>query len=543
MNNTVFRFQTPANEPIHAHVPGSPEREALKAELHRQAALEVEIPLIIGGREVRTGRLGRVVMPCEHGHVLATYHMATAQEVQAAIDAAREAKEAWQVLSWVERASITLKAAELISRKHRARLNAATMLGQGKSLFQAEIDAAAETIDFLRFNAYFAGQIYAEQPRSGFDQLNRLEYRPLEGFVFAVSPFNFTSIGSNLNLSVALMGNTTLWKPASTALLSAYHLMKILEEAGLPAGVVNFLPGSGALVGGEVLRHPDLAGLHFTGSNATFNQLWRGMADNLDRYRSYPRIVGETGGKDFVFVHASADLDEVATAIVRGAFEYQGQKCSAASRAYVPRSLWPGIRDRVLAQMAEIRVGDVRDFGAFMNAVIDEGAYDRILAQVAAARATPGVRILAGGTGDKSVGYYLQPTLLETDDPHSPTMQEELFGPVMSVFVYADDRFDEALDLCDRTSPYGLTGSVFSRDRYAFTRACRALRYAAGNFYLNDKPTGATVGLQPFGGSRGSGTNDKAGGPLNLLRWVSPRTIKETFVPPTHFAYPSMAPE
>ncbi len=542
MNNTVFQFDIPHNEPAESYAPGSPARARIKAELARQAGTQIEIPLIIGGKEIRTGKLGKVVMPCDHGHVLATYHKATEKEVALAIEAALAAKEQWEALSWVERASITLKAADLLSRRHRDLLNAATMLGQGKSVYQAEIDSACETIDFLRYNAYFASQIYAHQPRSGFDQLNRIEYRPLEGFVFTVSPFNFTAIASNLNLSVALMGNTTVWKPATTSLLSNYYLMKVFQEAGLPDGVLNFVPGSGALIGGKVLEHRDLAGIHFTGSNATFNGLWKGISGNLEHLRSYPRLVGETGGKDFIFVHASADPTEVATAIVRGAFEYQGQKCSAASRAYVPRSLWSEVRKRAVEMTAEIRMGDVRDFRNFVNAVIDEGAFDTIMGYIAKAKAAGG-EVLVGGEGDKSKGYFIQPTIIQTSDPHSVTMEEEIFGPVMTVFVYEDAQYDETLKLCDQTSPYGLTGAVFSRDRYAFIKACRALRHAAGNVYINDKPTGAMVGLQPFGGARGSGTNDKAGGPLNLQRWVSPRTIKETFVPATHFAYPFMGAE
>jgi 1-pyrroline-5-carboxylate dehydrogenase len=543
MNNTVFRFEVPENEPVRTYARGTAERSALKAELARQAGTTVEIPLIIGGREVRTGRTAQVVMPCDHHHVLATYHLAGEAEVARAIDAALTAKAEWETLSWLERASISLKAAELLSVKHRDLVNAATMLGQGKTAHQAEIDAACEVIDFLRYNAYFASQIYADQPRSGFDQLNRMEYRPLEGFVFTVSPFNFTAIASNLTMSVALMGNTAVWKPATTSLLSNYYLAKVWQEAGMPPGVVNFVPGSGSLIGKVALAHRDLAGIHFTGSNATFNHLWRTVSANLERLRTYPRMVGETGGKDFIFVHASADPAEVATAIVRGAFEYQGQKCSAASRGYVPRSLWPEVRDRLVAMVGEIRVGDVRDFRNFMNAVIDEAAFDGIMGYIARAQAAPDVEILTGGTGDKSVGYYVQPTVIVTKDPHFVTMEEEIFGPVMTLYVYEDADYAATLKLCDETSPYGLTGAVFARDRGAFVQACRTLRYAAGNFYLNDKPTGAMVGLQPFGGARGSGTNDKAGGPLNLLRWISPRTIKETFVPPTRFEYPFMAAE
>ncbi len=538
MNNSVFRFDVPQNEPVLDYAPGSPERARLEAELARQAATEIEIPLIIGGREVRTGRTRPVVMPTDHGHVLARAHMAGPAEVKQAIEAALAAHEAWGTLSWIERASILLKAAELLSKKHRMTINAATMLGQGKNVHQAEIDAACETIDYLRYNVYFASQIYAEQPRSTLEQLNRMEYRPLEGFVFTVSPFNFTAIASNLNLAVALMGNTTVWKPASTALLSNYHLMRLFMEAGLPPGVVNFVPGEGAVVGGAALAHPMLAGVHFTGSNATFDRLWQTVAANLKTYRSYPRVVGETGGKDFIFAHPSADAQAVATAMVRGAFEYQGQKCSAASRAYIPASLWPAVRDAALAMIARIKVGDVRDLGNFVNAVIDEQAFDGIMRYIDRARTAKDAKVLVGGEGDKRVGYFVPPTIIEAKDPHFVTMEEEIFGPVLTVHVYEDDRYVETLKLCDATSPYALTGAVFSRDRYAFVEACRVLRYAAGNFYINDKPTGAMVGLQPFGGSRGSGTNDKAGGPLNLLRWISPRTVKETFLPATSFEYP-----
>ncbi len=541
MNNIVFGFEVPANEPVKSYAPGSEEREAVRREL---AALEnrvEEIPLVIGGREVRTGRMAEARNPCRHAQVLARVHQAGEAEVEAAIAAARAAKREWETMSWVERASITLKAADLLATKYRARMLAATMLGQGKSVYQAEIDAACETVDYLRYNAYFASGIYADQPRSGFDQLNRLEYRPLEGFVFAVSPFNFTAIASNLNMAPALMGNTTVWKPASTSILSSYLLMQIYREAGLPDGVVNFVPGSGALVGRVAMAHRELAGLHFTGSNRTLNQLWRAVAGNLERYRAYPRIVGETGGKGFVFAHRSADPLEVATAIVRGGFEYQGQKCSAASRAYIPRSLWPAVEAAVVGMIGRIRMGETGDFRNFMNAVIDEASFDGIMGYIDRAKASPSARLLAGGRGDKSAGYFIEPTIILTSDPHFETMEEEIFGPVVTLYVYEDEDFAAALELCDTTSPYALTGAVFSRDRYAFVEACRALRHAAGNFYLNDKPTGAMVGLQPFGGARASGTNDKAGGPLNLLRWVSPRTIKETFVPATSFEYPFMA--
>jgi 1-pyrroline-5-carboxylate dehydrogenase len=538
MNNSVFRFSLPENEPVQDYAPGSASRAALKQELERMAGEVIEIPMIIGGREVRTGKTVDVVMPTDHGHLLARAHLAGEAEVRQAIAAALDAKEAWSALSWVERASVMLKAAELLSKRYRWRINAATMLGQGKSAYQAEIDAACEVIDFLRFNVYFASQIYKDQPQSHLDQLNRLEYRPLEGFVFTVSPFNFTAIASNLNTAVALMGNTTVWKPATTSLLSNYVLMRVLMEAGLPPGVINFVPGQGRLLSEIVLEHPMFAGLHFTGSNATFNSLWQKIAGNLPKYRSYPRIVGETGGKGFVFVHASANPEEVATALVRGGFEYQGQKCSAASRAYVPASMWPKVRQLIVEMLGRARMGDVRDFSNFVNAVIDDASYTNIMSYVERAKGSPEAEIVVGGHGDKSKGFFVEPTVVKVTDPKFLTMEEEIFGPVLTIFVYEDARFEETLRLCDETSPYALTGAVFSKDRYAYTEACRVLRYAAGNFYINDKPTGAQVGMQPFGGARGSGTNDKAGGPLNLLRWISPRTIKETFVPARSFEYP-----
>jgi 1-pyrroline-5-carboxylate dehydrogenase len=537
MNNSVFKIEAPANEPVHTFAPGSPERASIQRELVTMAAEVPEIPLIIGGKEVRTGKIANALNPND-GTVLARYHQATEADVANAIAAAMDAKHQWESLSWVERGSINLRIAELVSRTYRDRILASTMLGQGKNVYQAEIDAACEVIDFLRFNAFYAGEIYAEQPRSTRDALNRLEYRPLEGFVLAVSPFNFTAIGSNLNMSVALMGNTTVWKPASTAVLSSYVLMQIYNEAGLPGGVVNFLPGSGSMIGRATMGHRDFAGVHFTGSNSTFNQLWRSVASNLEHYKTYPRIVGETGGKGFVMVHPSANAIEVATALVRGAFEYQGQKCSAASRAYVPRSLWPAVKSAALDMLGTVKVGDVRDFGNFVNPVIDEASFDNIMGYIAKAKASPSAEIVAGGTGDKQHGFYIQPTIVVTTDPHFVTMEEEIFGPVLTVFVYEDAAWEQTLHLCDTTSPYALTGCVFSQDRYAFVDACRVLKYAAGNFYLNDKPTGASVGLQPFGGARASGTNDKAGGPLNLLRWVSPRTVKETFVPATDYRYP-----
>ena len=540
MNNAIYDFREPKNEPILGYLTGSQEREKLFKELEFQTVNEIEIPLIIGGKEIRTGKTKKVVMPHDHHHVLATYHMATEKEIKMAIDMAIAAKEEWMNLSWIERASVFIKAAELVSKKYRNSLNAATMLGQGKNCYQAEIDSACEVIDFLRFNSYFAAKIYSEQPVTEFDMINRIEYRPLEGFVLTISPFNFTAIAANLNTSVALMGNTTVWKPASTSLLSNYFLIKILHEAGLPAGVINFVPSQGSLIGKIALEHHELAGIHFTGSTETFNNLWKRVSDNLSSYKSYPKLVGETGGKDFIFVHASANPLEVATAIVRGAYEYQGQKCSAASRAYIPESLWPQIKNYLLDMIASIKMGDVRDLDNFVNAVIDEAAFDNIMSFIERAKHSTDATIMIGGEGDKSRGYFIQPTLILTTDPNFLTMREEIFGPVMTVYVYHDNEYEETLHLCDRTSPYALTGSIFASDKYALIKACRILRYAAGNFYFNDKPSGAVVGQQPFGGARSSGTNDKSGSHLNLLRWVSPRTIKETFVPATDYRYPYM---
>lgn len=540
MNNSIFTLDKPENERVKEYKPGTPERKALISELGRMSNELLDIPIIIGGKEIRTGKTAKVVMPHNHQHILANYHQAGEKEVEMAIESALQAHEVWSNMSWIERISISLKAAELIAGKYRATINAATMLGQSKNAYQAEIDAACETIDFLRFNAYYMSQIYHEQPHSETGIINRIEYRPLEGFVFAVSPFNFTSIASNLNMAPAIMGNTLIWKPSSASILSNYYLMKIFMEAGLPGGVINFLPGSGSLIGKIVLKHKDLAGIHFTGSSATFNQLWKNTADNIQHYRSYPRIVGETGGKDFIFVHPSAGTDEVATAIVRGAFEYQGQKCSAASRAYIPESLWPEIKAKTGEMISEIRVGDVTEFGNFMNAVIDEASFDNIVSYIEYARQSNEAEVIFGGKYDKSKGYFIEPTVILTSNPHFKSMEEEIFGPVMTIYVYKDELFDETLHLCDQTSPYGLTGSVFSNDRNAMIHACRVLRYAAGNFYYNDKPTGAVVGQQPFGGARASGTNDKAGSYLNLLRWTNPRTIKETLIPPTDFKYPFM---
>lgn len=537
MNNAIFNFQLPLNEAVLQYRKDSTERKQLELELQKQLGTPVEIPLIIGGKEVRTKQTGQVRTPHEHSHVLATYFKATEQEVGMAIDAALEAHNIWSNLSWTVRASILLKAAELIGGKYRAVMNAATMLGQSKNIFQAEIDAVCETIDFLKFNAYFASRIYGMQPNSGYNQLNKMEFRPLEGFIFTVSPFNFTSIASNLNMAPVMMGNTTVWKPATTSLLSNYYLMKIYMEAGLPGGVINFVPGSGALIGKKVLASPKLAGIHFTGSNETFNSLWRDVSSQLPVYVSYPRLIGETGGKNFIFVHPTASCREVAINAYRGAFEFQGQKCSAVSRMYVPATLWPEIRTELLRICAEAKMGGVTDTGNFINAVIDEGSFDNCMNYISHARKSNEAEIIAGGNGNKRTGYFVEPTVIVTSNPRFKTMMEEIFGPILTIYIYEDDKMEETIRLCDETSPYGLTGAVFSRDRVAASVMCEQLRYAAGNFYINDKPTGAIVGLQPFGGSRASGTNDKAGGEFNLIRWISPRTIKETFQPATDYRY------
>jgi 1-pyrroline-5-carboxylate dehydrogenase len=543
MNNAIFKYGLPENEPVRSYVPGSRDRKLLMEELQKLSSSEMDIPLVINGKEIRTGDLGRVVMPHNHSHILAQYHQAGEQEVQMAVDAALRAHERWSAVSWVERVSVTMKIAELISGKYRHLLNAATMLGQGKNIYQAEIDAACETVDFLRFNAHFISEIYDDQPIQEKGMINRLEYRPLEGFVFAVTPFNFTAIAANLNLAPVLMGNTVVWKPAGTSILSNYILMKIFLEAGLPDGVINFIPGRGSMIGKQVLSHRELAGVHFTGSTATFNQIWSSVAANLNVYRSYPKLVGETGGKDFIVVHPSADVQPVATAFVRGAFEYQGQKCSAASRAYVPVSRWPEIREAMTGMLKEVKVGDPADFTNFMNAVIDEASFDNIMSYIADAKSSDKAEIVFGGNGDKTKGYFVEPTVILTSDPHYRTMEEEIFGPVLTVYLYNDEEYSSMLKVVDSTSPYALTGAVFASDREVLAETCRVLRYAAGNFYYNDKPSGAVVGQQPFGGARMSGTNDKAGSHMNLVRWTSPRTIKETLVPPVDFRYPFMKEE
>ena len=540
MNNSIYSFPLPANEPVKSYLKGSPEREALEAELKRQKKTVVEIPLIIDGKEVRTGDMGEVVMPHDHGHVLARYHKAGEKEVKMAIDAALRARKEWSELDWTVRATIMLKLADLIAGKYRALINASCMLGQSKNIYQAEIDAACETVDFFRYNVAFASKIYSTQPKSAPGQINSVEYRGLEGFVLAVSPFNFTSIASNLNMSPVLMGNTTVWKTSTTAILSNYYLMKIYEEAGLPAGVVNFLCGSGALIGKYTLESPDLAGIHFTGSSATFNTLWRQVGERIGQYKSYPRLVGETGGKDFIFVHPSANAEEVANAAFCGAFEFQGQKCSAASRMYAPKSLWNDILEGIRRRADEVSMGDVCDFDNFINAVIDETSFDNISSYIEYAKAASDAQIVVGGKCDKSKGYFVEPTVIQTSNPHFKSIEEEIFGPVLTVYVSEDDQLEEAIKLCDTTSPYGLTGAVFGRDRVAIQKVADKLRYTAGNFYINDKPTGAVVGMQPFGGSRASGTNDKAGGEFNLIRWVIPRAIKETLVSPTDYRYTYM---
>jgi 1-pyrroline-5-carboxylate dehydrogenase len=540
MANGLFRIPEPRNEAVLSYAPGTPERAALKAQLAELGGRELEIPLVIGGHEVRTGRIAEARVPHRHGQRLARWHQAGPAEVQAAIEAAMKARKEWGAMAPHDRAAIFLKAADLLAGPWRQVLNAATMLGQSKTPYQAEIDSACEIIDFWRWNPHFMERILEDQPRSPPGQWNRLEYRPLEGFVFAVTPFNFTSIAANLPTAPALMGNTCVWKPASSAVYSAWHILKLLEAAGLPPGVINFVPGSGRAVGDPAIASPDFAGLHFTGSTSVFHGMWRTIGENLERYRGYPRIVGETGGKDFVFVHPSADVDAAAVALVRGAFEYQGQKCSAVSRAYVPESLWPQLRERLLGMVGEIQMGEVEDFTTFMGAVIDRDAFDRIKKYIQIARASSQAKILHGGRCDDTKGFFVEPTVIETVNPRFQLMEEEIFGPVLTIYVYGDIRLDEALELCNSTSPYALTGAVFARDREAIVDMERRLVDAAGNFYVNDKPTGAVVGQQPFGGARASGTNDKAGSMANLLRWVSLRAIKETFDPPTRFEYPYM---
>ena len=544
MSTGFYQVPTPTNEPIYDYAPGSAERSSLQTTLKSLKSQSVEVPLYIGSEQIKTDTKKPLTSPHDHQRILGYYYEGDASHVEQAINSALGAKEAWENMPWEQRASIFLKAADLIAGPYRYQMNAATMLAQSKTAHQSEIDAVCEIVDFLRFNVKYMAEIYAQQPPISPSGIwNRVEQRPLEGFLLAITPFNFTAIAGNLPTSAAMMGNVVIWKPAETQIYSADLLMQIFREAGVPDGVINLINVDGPTVGEVVFNHPDFAGLHFTGSTKVFQELWRTIGNNISKYRSYPRIVGETGGKDFIVAHKSADAKALATAIVRGSFEFQGQKCSAASRVYVPNNLWEEVRGYVLEDIQRIRVGDVEDFGNFMSAVISEVAFDRIAKYIDEARENPLVEVLAGGEYDKSTGYFIQPTVLQTQDPKSTTMQEEIFGPVVTVYVYQAERYEETLELVDQTSPYALTGAVFSQDRYAIELASRKLRHAAGNFYINDKPTGAVVGQQPFGGARGSGTNDKAGAMLNLLRWVSSRTIKETFAPPKDFRYPFMGEE
>lgn len=537
-----FNVPVPANEPVYSYAPGTKERELLKQAIAEARAQEVDIPMYIGSKEVRTDKKVKLSPPHDHQHVLGYYSQGTKEHVKEAIDAALAAKKDWENLPWEQRAAIFLKAAELISTKYRYKLNAATMLGQSKNAFQAEIDSACEITDFLRFNVKYMAEIYQQQPPVNAKGVwNRVEQRPLEGFVFALTPFNFTAIAGNLPTCVAMMGNVVVWKPSNTQIYSANVLMQIFKEAGLPDGVINLVYVSGPDAGDVIFKHPDFAGIHFTGSTAVFQDIWKTIGENIHIYKSYPRIVGETGGKDFIVAHSSADIKVLNTALVRGAFEYQGQKCSAASRAYIPQSLWPKLRDLMEADIKSFKIGGTEDFSNFINAVIDEKAFDKITKYIDRAKESPDAEIIIGGEYDKSKGYFIHPTVILAKKPDYETMREELFGPVLTVYVYEDDKFEETLKLVDSTSIYALTGSIIAQDRYAIDKATYELRNAAGNFYINDKCTGAVVGQQPFGGSRGSGTNDKAGSMINLLRWVSPRTIKETFNPDTDYRYPFLA--
>ncbi len=543
MNNSSPVIPPAVNEPVLNYAPGSPERLSLQAKLHELKRTELEIPAFINGNAIHTGNIEEIRPPHELSHLLGTVHKCGPKEVTQAIDSALEARHMWSEMDFIDRAAIFLKAAELLSGSWRDALNASTMLGQSKNAYQAEIDAACELIDFFRFNIEYASKIYEDQPYSSSGVWNRLEYRALEGFVFAVTPFNFTSITGNLPTAPALMGNTVIWKPASTSIYSAYFIYKLLEEAGLPPGVINMVPGSGPVIGDPVLASPSFTGLHFTGSTRTFQHMWRTIGANIASYDTYPRIVGETGGKDFIIAHSSADPNAVATAIVRGAFEYQGQKCSAASRVYLPKSRWNVMKDTLLGQLDEVKMGPVEDFSNFVNAVIDRASFDNITKYISEAHDSPDAQIIAGGHFSDEGGYFIEPTVILVTDPQYRTMREEIFGPVVTIFVYEDSNFSETLKLVDQTSPYALTGAIFAQDRRVIVQASNALRNSAGNFYINDKPTGAVVGQQPFGGARASGTNDKAGAPPNLMRWVSVRTIKETFTPPTHFGYPFNQPD
>jgi len=538
MSKAIYKSPLPYNEAVLEYLPGSPERKKLKETLAHYKSVEIDIPMIIGGKEVRTDQVIDIHPPHEISHTLGRFYMGGEEHVYQAIDTALAAREQWQSLTWDQRAAIFLKAAELVSGKYRQIINATTMLGQSKSVYQAEIDAACEFADFLRFNVHFMTEIYQQQPISSKGVWNRMEQRPLEGFVYAISPFNFTSIAANLASAPALMGNVVVWKPSETQIYSAHVIMDIYKEAGLPDGVINmiFVPGP---VGGRVMaKHPDFVGVHFTGSNAVFNKIWKAIGDNVHLHNTYPKIVGETGGKDFVMVHKSARVSQVVTALARGAFEYQGQKCSAASRAYIPDNLWPEVKKNLIRDIKSFNMGSPEDFGNFINAVIDETAFNKLTAYIDDAKKDKDAEIIAGGNYDKSVGYFIEPTVIVTDNPNYITMREELFGPVLTIFVYPENEFEKTLEILDKTSPYALTGAIFSQDRYAIDLATKKLINAAGNFYINDKPTGAVVGQQPFGGARASGTNDKSGSMLNLLRWVSPRTIKENLNPPEDYRYP-----
>ncbi len=543
MSDAFFDIPIAINEPILSYAPGSPEREEIKVALAELKSTKVDIPMYIGGKKVHTKNKVTISPPHEIKHRLGTFSKGNTTHVKMAIDAALKAKPAWENLPWQERAAIFLKAADLLAGPYRAKMNAATMLGQSKNIFQAEIDAVAELCDFFRFNAQYMTDIFTVQPESPARTWNRLEYRPLEGFIFAITPFNFTSIAGNLPGAPAMLGNTVVWKPAETQIYSAAVIMEVLEAAGLPAGVINLIYTDGPVAGGIIFEHPDFAGLHFTGSTKVFQNLWQTIGNNIAKYKTYPRVVGETGGKDFVIAHSSANPDEVATGLLRAAFEFQGQKCSAASRAYIPKAIWASVRKRLLNDIKTLKMGSPEDLTNFINAVIDERAFDRITNYIANAKKSKDAEIIAGGEYDKSKGYFIQPTVILTKNPHYVTMEEEIFGPVLTIYVYDSRSFEKTLDLVDQTSPYALTGAIFAKDRAAVTLATQKLRHAAGNFYINDKPTGAVVGQQPFGGARASGTNDKAGSVLNLYRWLSPRTLKENLVPPTDYRYPFHQPD
>ena len=538
-----FNVPKAVNEPVKAYKPGSPEKEAVLAAYNKMWNETIDVPLHIGSEEIRTGNTLTMSAPHDHKHIVGTYHLAEKKHIEQAIANALEAKDKWADLAWEQRAAIFLKAAELIAGPYRARINAATMIGQSKNVFQAEIDAACELIDFLRFNVEYMEQIYGDQPKSNSDMWNRLEYRPLEGFVYAITPFNFTAISANLPASAAMMGNVVVWKPSDSQVFSAKIIIDVFKEAGVPDGVINVVFGDAQMISQTIFDSADFAGIHFTGSTHVFKEIWKNIGTNIHKYKTYPRIVGETGGKDFIIAHPSANAKQVATGIVRGAFEYQGQKCSAASRAYIPQSLWPAVKEQVIADVKSFKMGSPADFSNFITAVIHEGSFDKLAGYIDQAKKDADAEIIVGGNYDKSVGYFIEPTVIVTTNPQYATMSTELFGPVMTIFVYEDAEWPATLKLVDTTSEYALTGAVFSQDRYAITEATEALKNAAGNFYINDKPTGAVVGMQPFGGARASGTNDKAGSALNLLRWTSPRTIKETFVTPEDYRYPFLGEE